>query len=116
MQFTRSFESFALKEREAEWIIEYDASLTGIAIIWYKRDAEGNEVAVGCYATSLEAMKLTDNGSGRMNTAEFIAGTIGIRGLAQRGVGPVAIRVRGDNVAAMTWAEKSSFISQHGRR
>ena len=116
MQFTRSFESFTLKERQAEWTIEYDASLTGIAIIWYKRDKEGNEVAVGCYATSLEAMQLTDNGSGRMNTAEFIAGTIGIRGLAQRGVGHVAVRVRGDNVAAMTWAEKSSFKSDFATR
>ena len=61
IQYTRSFQSFSLHDRGAEWIIEYDACLTGIAIIWYKRDTDGNEVAMGCFATSLEAMHKSRN-------------------------------------------------------
>ena len=113
---TRSFLSFTLKEQLPTWVIEYDASLEGIAIIWYKREADGSEVALGCFAGSLESMGFRADGSGRMNCAEFIAGTIGVRGLAQHVTGPVAVAVRGDNKAAMTWVERSTFKSAYATR
>ena len=79
LQYTRTFDSFSLRDLDPEWTIEYDASLDGIAIIWFQRQPDGSEVAMGCYAASLKDMGLSADGSGRMNTAEFIAG---IRGLA----------------------------------
>ena len=116
LKYTRTFDSFSLRDLVPEWTIEYDACLEGIAIIWFRRQPDGTEVAMGCYAASLKDMGLSADGSGRMNTAEFIAGTMGIRGLASRITGPAAVRVRGDNTSAMTWAEKSSFKSDYATR
>ena len=120
IQFTRSIESFTTLRRWADWIIEYDACLTGIAIIWFKVlwDEINNvrrEVAMGCWAGSLASFHLT-NESGLMNTLEFTAGTIGIRGLAQRVSEPIAVMVRGDNTSAMTWAVTESYKSVYATR
>ena len=48
--FTRAFESFELRDRPATWVIEYDASLRGLAVIWFRVEPDGAEVAVGCGA------------------------------------------------------------------
>ena len=61
-------------------------------------------------------MGLSADGSGQMNCAEFIAGTIGIRGIAQHITGSVAAALREDNKAAMTWAERFSFKSEFATR
>jgi hypothetical protein len=51
-----------------------------------------------------------------MNTAEFIAGTLGVRGLARHTNEPTAVCVRGDNRAAMKWARTSSYKTVHAVR
>ena len=120
--FTRSFASFTTRRMGHDWVIEYDASLWGLAIIWFMvvREWIGgeevkHEVAVGCWAGSIESYELTDE-SGLMNTVEFTAGTIGLRGLSQRVTEPAAVLVRGDNTSAMTWAVEESYKSVYATR
>ena len=67
------------------------------------------EVARGCATVDITGLGFDE--SGKMNTAEFIAATIGIRGLTQRGVRNVGVKLRGDNMSALTWANKQSFKS-----
>ena len=109
--FTRSFTSFGNQQRNPQWVIEYDASLDGIGIIWFEVHASGTETAVGGCAVSLTRWEWEGEGSGMMNFVEILAGTIGIKALADRGVRNVAIKVRGDNKAAMTWAKDRTFRS-----
>ncbi len=73
-RFTRTFASFVGRDAASRWVAEYDASLEGIAIIWFL--LRGTlEVAVGCAAVSLESLGLKV-GSSMMNTVEFIAATV----------------------------------------
>jgi hypothetical protein len=99
--FKRSFASFSAQSAAAKYVIEYDASLTGLSVIWYERRQGDREVAVGCWRADVSSWGL--EGSGFMNSVEFIAQTIGIIGLAQQGVRDVGVIVRGDNKAALKW-------------
>ena len=110
--FTRSFTSFGNHQRSPQWVIEYDASLEGIGIIWFEVQDCGMEVAVGGCAVNLTRWKWREEGSGMMNFVEFLAGTIGIKALADKGVRNVAIKMRGDNKAAMKWAKDKTFRSE----
>ena len=112
--FTRAFESFELRDRPATWVIEYDASLMGLAVIWFKIEPDGAEVAVGCGAIDLRS-KGYEN-SGLMNTLELMAATVGLWKLKERGVRNAAIRVRGDNMTAMEWAENRGFRSEYAQK
>ena len=112
--FTRSFESFELRDRKPTWVIEYDASLRGLAVIWFKIKPDGAEVAVGCGAIDLRH-KGYEN-SGLMNTLELMAATVGLWKLKERGVRGAAVRVRGDNMTAMEWAENKGFRSEYARK
>ena len=51
-----------------------------------------------------------------MNFVEFLAGTIGIKALADRGVRNEGVKVRGDNKAAMKWAKDKTFKSDRAGR
>ena len=104
--FKRSFDSFTARSTEAQYVVEYDASLTGLSVIWYERRQGEEEVAVGCWRTDVSGWGL--EGSGFMNSVEFIAQTIGIIGLAQRGIRNVGVIVRGDNKAALKWGESKA--------
>ena len=66
---TRTLESFTNFTREPEWVIEYDACLTGLSVIWFKILPDGSELAVGCWAADLSAWELTE--SGYMKSFEF---------------------------------------------
>jgi hypothetical protein len=100
-EFKRSFESFTAQKNTAQYVIEYDACLDGLAVIWYERGQGDQEVAVGCWRASVKDWGLVE--SGYMNSVEFIAQTIGLIGLAQRGIRDVGVIVRGDNKAALKW-------------
>lgn len=74
------------------------------------------EAARGYASASIASLGFEALGSKMMNLAEFIACTLGIRGLGERAPKGTTIRVRGDNKTAMTWAAKRTFKSQHGAR
>jgi hypothetical protein len=113
-EFTRSFKSFELRDNQPEWIIEYDASLMGLAVIWFKVQQCGAEVAVGCGAIDLRHKGYES--SGLMNTLELMAATVGLWKLKEKGVRDTAIGVRGDNMTAMEWAESKGFRSAHAQK
>jgi hypothetical protein len=106
-RFTRSFESFTNFTRDPEWVIEYDACLDGLAVIWFRILPDGSEEAVGCWAASLEDWGITE--SGYMNSLEFLAQNIGVLGLLQRGVRNAAIKTRGDNMTALAWGRERRY-------
>ena len=117
LSFTRSFRSFSLREQKHKWVLEYDASLTAIAVIWFRLVGDV-EVGVGYCVVDIESLGLNDmeDRSKFMNFAEFLAATLAVRGLIGQGVSDQAVMVRGDNKSALTWATKRSFRSEFASR
>lgn len=101
-QYSRRMGSF-LPEK-LQYIIEFDASLSGAGILWYKRLADDSEVAIGGSAVDLRGFGFGVDSSFQ-NTAEYIGCTLGLIGLALLGIRDVDIEVRGDSITALTWAE-----------
>jgi hypothetical protein len=101
-KYTRRMGSF--QAEALEYVAEFDASLTGAGVIWYRRRPDGQEVSIGACAVDL---RLFDFGtdSSFQNTAEYIGCIVGLVGLAMLGVRGADVEVRGDSVAALTWAE-----------
>jgi hypothetical protein len=107
--FCRSLGSF--RDRSPQWIVEFDASLTGIGLLWYHRlTSESPEVLLGGCSLSIEYLGFGADASFQ-NTAEFIAAALGIRGLGAFAGAGQAIELRGDSITALTWAGKRSVRS-----
>jgi hypothetical protein len=117
LSFTRSFRSFSLREQKHTWILEYDASLTAIAVIWFRLVGDV-EVGVGYCVVNIESLGLNkmEDKSKFMNFAEFLAATLAVRGLIGQGVVNQPVMVRGDNKSALTWATKRSYRSEFASR
>jgi hypothetical protein len=108
-RFARKLVSF--EPSVPQFVIEFDASLTGIGIIWYEINALGVEVPVGGAAVDLLPLAFGSDAS-HQNTAEFIAAILGVRGLKRLGVtGPCAVSFRGDSMTALSWVETMKFRS-----
>ncbi len=105
IEFSRSISSFACNV--SNLIIEFDASLTGIGLLYYKRSEE-KEVLIGGGSVDISGLHFESDAS-YQNTAEFIAAIIGIRGLKQLGLTPESVCLRGDSITALTWASTSRF-------
>ena len=87
---------------QLQYIIEFDASLSGAGILWYERLVDGSEFAIGGSAVDLRGFGFD---SSFQNTAEYIGCTLGLIGLALLRIRDVDVEVRGNSVAALTWAE-----------
>ena len=83
LQYTRRMGSF--QPEQLQYVIEFDASLTGAGILWYERAANGTEVAMGGSAVDLRGLGFGTDSSFQ-NTAEYIGCTLGIIGLALLGI------------------------------
>lgn len=101
-RYTRRMESFL--PESLDYVVEFDASLTGAGILWYKRQADGTEVALGGGAVDLRGFGFGSDSSFQ-NTAEYVGCILGMVGLVLLGVRDADIEIRGDSVAALTWAE-----------
>ena len=66
--------------------------------------SNGSEVVIGDSAVDLRVLEFGSDSSFQ-NTAEYIGCTLGLVGLALLGIRDVDVEVRGDSVAALTWAE-----------
>ena len=99
---TRRMESFL--PETLKYVVEFDASLSGAGILWYRRQADGTEVVLGGGAVSLRGLGFGSDSSFQ-NSAEYIGCILGMVGLALLGVRDADIEIRGDSVAALTWAE-----------
>ena len=101
-RYARRMESFL--PESLNYVVEFDASLTGAGILWYKRQADGTEVALGGGAVDLRGFGFGSDSSFQ-NTAEYVGCILGMVGLVLLGVRDADIEIRGDSVAALTWAE-----------
>ena len=83
--FTRSLGSF--QAHYPPWIVEFDASLSGIGLLWYHRaqSESPEEVLLGCCADDITSLGFGTDAS-YQNTAEFIAAALGVKGLAAFGL------------------------------
>jgi hypothetical protein len=88
-------------------IIEFDASLTGIGLLYYEQSND-KETLVGGGAVDISSLQFASEAS-YQNTAEFIAAVLGIRGLRQLGLHPKSVCLRGDSMTALTWASTGKF-------
>jgi hypothetical protein len=102
LKFSRPMRSFRL--RRVTVIIEFDASLSGIGIIWYV----GNERPVGAVAVDISLLGFGED-SQFQNSVEFIAATIGLLGLILLGLDGSAVRLRGDSMLALCWGAKMNY-------
>jgi hypothetical protein len=109
-RFARPLSSF--EPATHQYVIEFDASLGGVGLIWYRVDGEGNEVPVGGSAVDLLPLAFGSSASNQ-NTAEFIAALLGVRGLRSLGVtGPCPVLFRGDSITALSWVSTMKFRSE----
>jgi hypothetical protein len=104
--FTREIATFA--PRFAGLVVEFDASLSGIGVLIYQRDAHGLEVCVGGGAVALENGGFGHDSSFQ-NTAEFIGATVGIALAASMGYRDQTIELRGDSISALIWGETERY-------
>lgn len=85
--------------------MEFDASLSGVGLLWYKRDENNHEVSLGAAAVDLTWLNLGTDSS-YQNVAEYIGGLVGFIGLVRLGINNVAVEFRGDSLTALSWAKK----------
>lgn len=104
-KFSRPLSSFCTEI--AEVTIEFDASLTGIGLLYFKNN-NGTETLIGGGAVDTSSLNFESNAA-YQNTAEFIAAVMGIRGLTHLNLKPRSVNLRGDSITALTWAETGKF-------
>ena len=106
---TFSRDLFSFQRGRYTHVAEFDASLSGIGIIWYVVDAStGAETPLGWCSIDIRLLGFCDD-SAHQNTAEFIAGVMSIRGLMVLCPTCKRVMLRGDSVSALTWADTKRF-------
>jgi hypothetical protein len=101
-KYTRRMASFL--PEQLRYVVEFDASLSGAGILWFERLPNGTEVVMGGSAVDLRGLHFGTDSSFQ-NIAVYIGCILGMAGLAVMGIRDVDIEVRGDSIAALTWAE-----------
>ena len=97
--------------RSPEYLLEYDASLTGIGFVLSSLTASGAKADTLCAAMIPLTSYLLDGASTYQNTCEFLAVVTGLAVLAERGVKHSAVHIIGDNMSSLAWADNQSFHS-----
>ena len=105
VKFARPFESYQFTYSNIT--IEFDASLTGIGLLYYLT-VENTEIVIGGGSVDITELNFQSCPS-YQNTAEFVAAILGIRGLRQLRMKPRSVKLRGDSITALKWAESGKF-------
>ena len=107
-QFSRTFESFEVLPHE--YVCEYDASLTGIGIIWFKVLESGEEKPLAYASVDIRSLGFEGKPS-YQNTAEYIASLLCAHGMKIMGQGGAPVMHRGDSRSALSWTKKGTVKS-----
>ena len=110
LRFTRPFQSFN-DTAIPTLIVEFDASLSGAGILWFKR-SNSAEVCLGGSAVDLRFLEFQEDSSFQ-NLSEFLGIILGIIGLAKLGYSNADIELRGDSISALTWAEAERYRGEN---
>lgn len=105
-RFSRSFDQF--RGKHADMVCEFDSSLAGSGLLFYRVNPDGSETVVGGAAISLTSLGFAEDSSFQ-NMAEFIAVVITLRVLRSQYPTVTSIALRGDSISALTWASKGNF-------
>ena len=100
-RFTRTLESF--NADPPQYVAEFDSSLSGVGVLWFQRVNDG-EVCVGGAAVDIRGLGFGEDSSFQ-NLAEYMGALIGVLGLVSLGIEGGDIEIRGDSIAALTWAQ-----------
>jgi hypothetical protein len=117
--FSRPFESWVPPETKAGIVVEKDASLLGLGLLFFAVDANGSERLVGVSEVDIRSLGFEDD-SGMQNTAEYITYVGGTRGAAilrdsgllVYGEPPRGTWFRGDSTTALSWMKKGRVRSE----
>ena len=102
-QFSRLLDSF--RPQSVEFIIEFDASLNGIGLLWYKKGNDNCEISFGAAAVDLAWLDFGTDSS-YQNVAEYMGRLVGLIGLLKLGISNVAVKFRGDSLTALSLTKK----------
>jgi hypothetical protein len=105
-KFTRTMLSFV--PPAAALVIEFDASLQGIGVVWYHIGMQGAESPIGALSGDIRQLGFGDDSS-HQNTAEFIAATVGVLGAIALGFHGASVILRGDSTSALCWGFRQRF-------
>ena len=100
--------------RPVAWLLEYDASLEGLGMIWSKVGGDGGQQVV--WAMSLGLPFAFESQSAFQNTAEFLAVVVGLAVLAAKGVDSKGVSIRGDSRSSLKWAATQRFRQGPSRK
>ena len=107
-RFSRPFDSF--DNRPATWVCEYDASLSGIGIMWFRLSSDGSESLVAYSSVDITSLGFGSDAS-YQNTAEYIASLLCAHGMNLLGVGHEPVLHRGDSKTALAWVQRGTARS-----
>jgi hypothetical protein len=115
--FARLLESF--RPTMAEFVLECDASLTGIGISILRREVEHGEVRLKTWTHwggPLPFGERTGRGkSGQQNVCELAAILTGLLILRQEGCHDFSVNIKGDNTASLSWLKSGRVTSAIAR-
>jgi hypothetical protein len=89
-------------------VCEFDASLTGICVIVYQVNAQGREAPVGVGELPVVSMGFGGD-SAWQNLSEFLGAVLSLVMAASMGATDQTVLLRGDSVAALTWATEERY-------
>ena len=110
--YARPIES--LFRGKISFVIEYDASLTGIGLVLSGWDAELGVARVMKVSKIVLPFDLGVDSSFQ-NSMEFVAVVMGIACLGAMGYSQAKVRIIGNNTSSLAWSVKSSFREGRSR-
>ena len=108
-QLSRPMESF--RQQPAQFIIRYDASLTGLGVGLY--EVTNNRLVI---YTALQLPFTVDNDSSNQNTMEFTAVVLGLLLAWRAKLSNFHYDLHGDNRSSLAWAKSDRINSVLARR
>ena len=100
-----------LGQRTPTYLIEYDASLSGIGLILSALDEHKTRRLICAAQISIADFGFAGD-PGKQNTCEFIAVIAGMACLGALGISGVGVKIIGDNESSLQWCANLSFHSQ----
>ena len=97
------------------WACEYNASLSGIGIMWFQLLPDGSETLEAYASVGITTLQFGADSS-YQNTAEYIASLLCTRGLALLGAGDDPVVHRGDSKTALAWVQRGTTRSDSAVR